>query len=380
MQEFKIEERDAGQRLDKLLKKHLPEAGSSFLYKMLRKKNIVLNGKKAEGSELIAPGDTIRFFFSDETYAKFRGRPVLPAGTENEGSESGKGPGVEDRPAGATPGTEKRKDGKAGERKSGIDKERSDRPEERGAALSGKRLNGTGRAGRAERAYRGLKGIRVLYETEHLLFVDKPAGILSQSDASEALSLNDWVYGYALSKEIVKETDNYIPSVANRLDRNTSGIVMAALTYAGSRFLSEMIRDHRLRKYYEAIAEGRIEKDGELKGYLVKDIVANKVEIIRKNGCTDPFSDEIHTRYHILSYEKGYTYLEVELITGKSHQIRAHLSSIGHPIAGDKKYGGHPYHGQHIQQLRAVRVEFPVLDDDPFGMSGRIVRVQGGII
>ena len=324
MQEVIIEPRDASQRFDKFLKKHLPQAGGSFLYKMLRKKNIVLNGKKAEGNELLTAGDRITFFFSEETYAKFR-KTAPDKGVKTGGDN---------------------------------------------VYPNGKRT--ADRSERARRAYEELRGIRVLYENEHLLFTDKPAGILSQPDASETLSLNDWVYGYALSKGSVKESDNYIPSIANRLDRNTSGIVMAALTYAGSRFLSEMIKDHRLRKYYEALAEGRIGEDGELKGYLIKDAATNTVRVIEETKGVRA-AEAIHTRYHVLSYEKGYTHLEVELITGKSHQIRAHLASIGHPVAGDVKYGGHPYRGKRLQQLRAVRLEFPELADDPFGMSGRVV-------
>ncbi len=343
MQEITIESKDAGQRLDKLLKKHLPEAGSSFLYKMLRKKNIVLNGKKAEGKELLTAGDRVTFFFSEETYEKFRG--ITGAGSQNapketNESEEQRAPEVNGRKVQRIPDTSVKRQ----------------------------------RAARAKQAYEEIPEIHVLHENEHLLFVDKPAGILSQSDETDTLSLNDWVYGYALSKGRVKESDNYTPSIANRLDRNTSGIVMAALTYVGSRFLSEMIREHHLRKFYEAVAEGRIEKDGELKGYLVKDPKTNTVRILSVNE--NAAKDAIHTKYHVLSYDKGYTHLEVELITGKSHQIRAHLSSIGHPIAGDLKYGGHPYHGKSIQQLRAVRIEFPVLDDDPFDMSGRIVKAD----
>jgi len=335
MIQITIEQKDAGQRLDKFLRKHLPQAGGSFLYKMLRKKNIVLNGNKAEGKELLAEKDAIGFFFSEETYAKFRG--IATAGKDVP--ELGSGDTRQTRPV-ADPAKSQRGD-------------------------------------RARRAYEEWPELRVLYENEHLLFIDKPAGILSQSDATGTLSLNDWVYGYALSKGLVKENDNYIPSIANRLDRNTSGIVMAALTYAGSRFLSEMIRGHRLRKYYEAVAEGRVEKDGELQGYLVKDTKTNKVRVVAADDRPADSGDMIHTRYRILSYEKGYTKLEVELITGKSHQIRAHFSSIGHPIAGDLKYGGHPYHGQHVQQLRAVRVEFPELEDDPFGMSGHCITAEG---
>ncbi len=294
----------AGIRLDKYLNKLLPAAGSSFLYKMLRKKNIVLNGKKAAGNEILKEGDSIRIFFSDETFEKMSRR--------DEG---------------------------------GGDK----------------------RLEQAKKAFRELGGIEILYENEDLLFVSKPAGILSQSDAGGDLSLNDWLVGYVLMQR--GEADPaQLPSVMNRLDRNTSGIVMCGLNYRGNRYLADMIGSGRLKKLYLALAEGRIEKAGELKGYLKKDAASNKVSISDAGDGSG-----IHTKFTPLEQLDGYTLLEVELISGKSHQIRAHLASEGHPLAGDIKYGGHPYKGRSTQQLHAYKLVFPETGagDD---MSGRVIE------
>ena len=304
MKEICISEKEAGIRLDKYLRKLLPAAGSSFLYKMLRKKNIVLCGAKASGQEILKAGDSIKIFFSDETYAKMSG--------------SGEADDV--------------------------------------------------RLERGRRAYGELKGIDILYENEDVLFADKPAGVLTQSDEGGELSLNDWLTGYVLEKNGSIEPKQ-MPSVMNRLDRNTSGIVMCGLNYAGSRFLSDTIRGGGLKKLYLALAEGRLEGEGELRGFLIKDKVNNKVSI-SDGGEGSP----VVTRYRALELRDGYTLLEVELESGKSHQIRAHLAHIGHPLAGDIKYGGHPYKGKSMQYLHAYKLIFPVSENDEAGMSGRVIE------
>ncbi len=312
MKEISIGTKDAGQRLDKYLRKYLPEAGSGFLYKMLRKKNITLNGKKAEGNELLQDHDVIRIFFSDETFAKMRGKNTVTVA--DTGNTESKVPGVSDE-----------------------------------------------RYCKAEQAYQKIKGIEIVYEDEHLLFVNKPVGILSQGDDSGRLSLNDWILGYCLSKSM-DEGRSLQTAVCNRLDRNTSGLVLCGKTYAGSRFLSDQIRSHGFRKIYRAVMEGHLSGEGLLKGYWSKDEKANLVRITASQMCAkDP---EVQTAYRVLSYngEEDLTLAEVELITGKSHQIRAHMASIGHPLAGDVKYGGHTRKGIRSQLLHAYAVRFPKLE------------------
>ena len=317
MQEIQITAKDAGQRLDKYLKKYLPEAGSGFLYKMLRKKNITLNGKKAEGNENIKERDVIRIFFSEETLAKMRGRAFSGNGAS----------------------------------------------EETGAAALDPRRE------RALKAYRSLAGIGIVYEDEDLLFVNKPAGIFSQEDDNGALSLNDWIYGYSMQNKTPEEAA-FVPAVCNRLDRNTSGLVLCGKTYAGSRFLSDMIRGHGLRKIYRAVAEGKMTGEGRLQGYWSKDSSKNIVCITPK--ALHPQDPQVETKYRVLRYREkdDCTLTEVELITGKSHQIRAHFASIGHPLAGDLKYGGHPRKGTRSQLLHAYAVQFPAI-------GGAFSRISG---
>ena len=284
MKEIIIKSDEAGQRIDKYLKKLMPEAGTGFLYKMLRKKNIDLNGAKTDGSTILSSGDHIRIFFSDETYAKMQG-------------------------------------GNNGNKKNITEP--------------------------ADKSGKSSINIPVILETEDVIFLNKPAGILSQESEKGQISVNDFLrlhYG--------KNGGTYTPSVCNRLDRNTSGLLLAAKTYAGSRLVSDLIKTHSVRKKYLAIAEGEMTGEGVLNGYLVKDHERNIV-CIKKSGEE---KDAVRTGYKVLGQKGGFSVVEVELITGKSHQIRAHLSSIGHPLAGDIKYGGQPYKGVKYQLLHSWKL------------------------
>jgi len=309
MQSVTIGKNQAGQRLDKFLHKYLPDAGTSFIYKMLRKKNITLNGKKAEGKEILEVGDEVRCFFSDETFAKFTGINRVS-------------PDVH----------------------SGID--------------INIYLN----------AFFELKGIDILYEDDDILIVNKPAGVLTQKADNKDISLNEWMVGYLLDKGSISqaELETFRPSVCNRLDRNTSGIVLCGKSLQGSQFLSELIKNRTLHKFYRTICIGIIRDDILLEGYLEKNPRTNKVKITRTGAGTasDNGNDGyIKTAIHPLKVFKNYTYLEVELFTGKTHQIRAHLSGIGHPIIGDFKYGNVKINNSlkiKSQLLHAYRVEFPV--------------------
>ncbi len=312
MQSVIIGKNQAGQRMDKFLQKYLPNAGTGFLYKMLRKKNITLNGKKAEGKELLNQGDEIRFFFSDETFAAFSGQDGAEVASSCAGSKT------------------------------------------------------QGLIADYKKAYQQLKGIEILLETEDVLILNKPAGILTQKAKPGDLSLNEWLIGYLLEKQklTAEELHTFHPSVCNRLDRNTSGIVLCGKSLKGSQALSFLIKERLIGKFYRTICLGRVDTAQTLEGYLNKNEKTNKVTLHKT--ASDKSDSYICTRYVPITTGKLYTLLEVELITGKTHQIRAHLASIGHPLIGDYKYGNCTTNdkwkkcsGLEYQLLHAYRVEFP---------------------
>ncbi|MCM1536581.1 MAG: RluA family pseudouridine synthase [Clostridium sp.] len=379
MQTVVIGKNQAGQRLDKFLHKYLPEAGSSFLYKMLRKKNITLNGKKARGQEILSEGDVVESFFSEETFAKFAGRA--------SGAKSEKNLSLQNV---------------QGETQQGLQDLYASKNPQFIQNLQHSQCS------QFLTAYKSLHGIHILYEDEDIVILNKPAGILTQKAASEDLTLNEWLVGYLLASGGISEEElaTFHPSVCNRLDRNTSGIVLCGKSLAGSRDLSRIIKDHSLRKFYRTICVGIMAEDMVVEGKLVKDKKTNKADIKNqkimlnreptqnrkvilnpepaKRGSMEVFSMEeasieiasalneasqgeyIKTAFHPLACQKGYTYLEVELFTGKTHQIRAQLAAMGHPVIGDFKYGDKKQnqyfrekYGLESQLLHACCIIFP---------------------
>ena len=301
MIEVSLNANQSNQRLDKVLKKILKDAPTSFIYKMLRKKNITLNHARAYGNEITVYGDSVQFFFAQETYDKMRGvtkeTPEISA----------------------------------------------DFPE-----------------------------IPVLYEDNDVCIFVKPPGILSQKAVESDFSVNEWVIYHARERGIISDSDfeSFKPAVCNRLDRNTGGIMAAGLSMQGLQVLSAMFKERTLGKYYYALVTGRITESKEIKGYLLKDERSNRVEIF-DNPVQD--SRPIRTSYEPVKVYKDRTLLKVHLITGRTHQIRAHLSSIGHPIIGDTKYGNSRVNFDNhtfYQCLHAYRVEFPECELP--GISGKV--------
>lgn len=294
MKEIVVTKNEAGKGLAGFLKSYLKEASTGFIHKMLRKKNITLNGKKAEGTEKLREGDSIKIFFSDETLEKFRGK---------------------------------------------VD-----------ASFAKGRVTGA------------FGELPVIYEDNDIVLVNKPVGVLSQKAKPEDLSLNEWLIEYLLEKgDITTESlSTYKPSICNRLDRNTSGLVICAKSLNGARTMNGLIKERRVDKFYRTIIKGRLSDSVTLKGYLYKDESKNKVIIKESDPKDDRFS-YIETVYEPLTYlkDKDLTLLEVKLVTGKPHQIRAHLSSIAHPIIGDFKYGGPVFKGLKYQLLHSYRLVFP---------------------
>ena len=275
MKQFTISPNESGQRFDKYLKKLLSNASGSFVYKMLRKKNITLNDHKADGTEKLNAGDLVKLFLSDETFEKF-------SGEDETNSEYMKLKSID--------------------------------------------------SGR----------LQVVYEDDDVIIMNKPSGMLSQKAVPEDISANEYILSYLIRKGSLSEDQfkTFKPSICNRLDRNTSGLLIAGKTLNGLQTMAEALKKRTVRKYYRCIVKGELRENTHLKGYLSKDEQKNKVKVvprIRPEEKADYLP--IETEYRPVAVSNGYTELEVHLITGRSHQIRAHLASIGHPIVGDGKYG-----------------------------------------
>ena len=214
------------------------------------------------------------------------------------------------------------------------------------------------------------KNLEIVYEDPWLSVINKPAGMLSQPADDGTPSLVEYLTGYLLKNGSLTENDlrTFRPSVCNRLDRNTSGLIAAGKSLSGLQELSGMFKSRELHKYYLCLVEGVLKEERYIKGYLAKDKKSNKVTIYKQEKEN---ALPVETKYYPLGTNGTRTLLKVELITGRAHQIRAHLASEGHSIVGDPKYGkaDKKLKGQ---LLHSFRMEFPSMKGSLSYLSGKV--------
>lgn len=290
MKTFLISPNDAGQRLDKFLRKAVPLMPPSLLYKSIRLKRIKLDGKRCDAATKLSEGQRLELYINDEFFAS-RELPFLAA------------------PA----------------------------------------------------------ALNVVYEDENLLLIDKPAGLLvHENDQESADTLINRVQRYLYEKGdyLPSKEHSFAPALCNRIDRNTGGIVIAAKNFESLQLLSEKIKHRELTKLYLCVVHGIPQPQSALlKGYHVKNPETNTVRIFREPVAG---SKTCLTHYRVLAEKPDISLLEVELLTGRTHQIRAHLSSIGHPLVGDTKYGLNRMNrdsGQKFQLLYSYKLIFSFSTD-----------------
>lgn len=265
MIEIKIGDNEENQRLDKFLKKYLPNAPLSYIYKTIRKKNIKLNGKKADINQMLKKGDVLNLYIKDEELTHLT-------------------------------------------KKKSIKKAK--------------------------------KQFKVAYEDKNILVVEKPKGLLvhgSKEEKKNTLVNQVCSYLYQNDQYDPSKEKTFVPAAVNRLDRNTSGLVIFGKHYKSLQILNSMIREKNyIRKYYLTIVSGHMAQSMHLKDHIIKDEDKNKVSLVNKTDSNTKF---IETTFKPLAHNGTYTLVEAELITGRTHQIRVHLANAGYPIIGDEKYG-----------------------------------------
>ncbi|MDF2840291.1 MAG: pseudouridine synthase [Clostridia bacterium] len=259
MKEIKISENEAQQRLDRFLRKYLPDFKLGDIYKLFRNKKVKVNNKREKENYMLQLDDIIQLYIADAA-----------------------------------------------------------QPEHKHAKAPAKPID-------------------IVYEDENILLVNKPFGLLTHPDSpGDSDTLIDRALYYISQQEGYIPSPTFTPSTCNRLDRNTGGIVIVAKNYTSLKAANKLVRERGIQKLYLCVVKGVIREAGEVVNFLLKDEESNKVEILEEQEAG---AKGVHTKYKPVASNGEYTLMEVELITGRAHQIRAHFASIGHPIVGDVKYG-----------------------------------------
>lgn len=312
MQSIIIDGKYAQEKIEKVLQDIYPDLSYGTLQKAFRKKDIKANGTRVSREYIVMPGDQLDIYIVDD----------LLNGVKS-----------------------------------------TEHPEDTNMSDYEKRTGGTSGNSPCKKRINVTKGFSVVYEDENILLVNKEPGMPVHPDKEQTeRTLIDLAREYLKCKDSTPLTSNqFQPELCHRLDRNTGGLVIIAKNQASYDIILKKLEAREIRKFYQCLVKGKlIKKEDQLKAYLWKDARKSQVFI---NHQKTKGAVEIITGYKVLEYNaaKDVSHLEVELITGRTHQIRAHMAFIGHPIIGDGKYGTNEINrafGLKQQALWACRIKF----------------------
>ena len=322
-----IDRNFANMRLDRFLRKAFPDESLSVFFAVIRKKKVRVNGVIGKANQMLAEGDTVCIYENFKSVA-----------ADNAGSA----PAV---PSSDSPAQSPEADG--AQAKSGFAKNKS---------TWGKTLSPA-----EKQAGWGAKDLDIVIQTEDYVIVNKPSGLASQPGSGtrpgESLVEYLWEWGR-------REGLDFKPTIAHRLDQETSGMLIAALHGDTLRDFTRMIREHEVEKFYFALVKGNLKKEkGTITESLTRTDAAKGSKM--KVGETGKDAQKAITHYRVKQHYEGYDLVKIKLETGRMHQIRAHFASIGHPLLGDSRYGDFALNreakkalGLHRLFLHSCRLEF----------------------
>lgn len=220
----------------------------------------------------------------------------------------------------------------------------------------------------------------IIYEDENILVINKEAQVLVHEDKNEKVfTLANKVLAYLAENDEYRNGDVFKPSPAHRLDRNTSGVIFFGKNIESLQSLENLFKEKdNIKKFYIALVYGKTNEKGEINKSLVKNSETNEVFVSDK-----PYAKTAITKYRLLESFKETSLLEIQILTGRTHQIRVHMASINHPIIGDNKYGNFSYNkifdqrfGVNYQILHSARIEFGNIEGKLSYLSGRVFEAK----